>query len=66
MALQEYISKHIWGKLGSEQDALLMTDVAYNPLASGGFRPVLRDFSRPGPAVLKAIDPDSQHPKPFQ
>jgi len=52
LSLEELISEKVWGKLGTEHDAMIMADVAFNPIATGGFMSTLRDFARFGYAVL--------------
>ncbi len=52
LPLNRFIAQHIWGKLGAEHDALFMTDVAFDPVATGGFSSTLRDFARMGLMVL--------------
>lgn len=49
--LQTYIAENIWGKLGTEHDAFFITDIAYTPVATGGFNTTLRDFARFGLAM---------------
>lgn len=51
-SLEEAISEHIWQKLGVEHDAQIMTDVAFNSIATGGYQSTLRDFARFGYAIL--------------
>jgi CubicO group peptidase (beta-lactamase class C family) len=51
-SLEEVISEHIWQKLGTEHDAQMLADVAFSPIATGGFLTTLRDFARFGYAVL--------------
>ncbi|WP_241148926.1 hypothetical protein [Photobacterium sanguinicancri] len=41
----------MWSKLGVEHDAFFMTDMNYNPVATGGFNTTLRDFARVGLAM---------------
>ena len=50
--LNKFIAENIWGKLGVEHDAFILADVAFTPIATGGFNTSLRDFSRVGLLVL--------------
>ncbi len=50
--LQRFISERIWQRLGTEHDGYFATDVAFKPIATGGFTSSLRDFARFGLAVL--------------
>ncbi len=50
--LQTFISERIWQRLGTEHDGYFATDVAFKPIATGGFTSTLRDFARFGLAVL--------------
>jgi CubicO group peptidase (beta-lactamase class C family) len=50
--LNTFIAENVWAKLGVEHDALFLADVAFNPVATGGFNTTLRDFARVGLAVL--------------
>lgn len=50
--LNEYIAENIWGELGTEHDAILGTDLNYDPIATGGFSSTLRDFARVGLAMV--------------
>lgn len=50
--LNTFIADNVWNKLGAEHDALFMSDVAFNPIATGGFGTTLRDFARVGLAVV--------------
>lgn len=50
--LDELISELVWKKIGAEHDALFMSDVGFNPVATGGYASTLRDFARFGYAVL--------------
>jgi len=52
MALQTFISQHIWSKLQAEHDAFMITDIDYTAVATGGFNSTLRDFARFGLLVL--------------
>jgi CubicO group peptidase (beta-lactamase class C family) len=52
MPLNEFIAKNVWTKIGAEHDAFFMSDVAFNPIATGGFNTTLRDFARVGLVVL--------------
>lgn len=51
-SLEEILSEYVWEKLGAEHDAQIMTDAAFNPIATGGFMSTLRDFAKFGYAVL--------------
>ncbi|WP_347838558.1 serine hydrolase [uncultured Draconibacterium sp.] len=51
-SLEEVIAEHIWQKLGVEHDAQMLADVAFSPIATGGFLTTLRDFARFGYTVL--------------
>lgn len=50
--LQTFVAEEIWGRLGVEHDAFFITDLAYAPIATGGFNTTLRDAARFGLAVL--------------
>lgn len=50
--LNTFIAENVWAKLGVEHDAFFLADVAFNPVATGGFNTTLRDFARVGLAVL--------------
>ncbi|MEZ8722038.1 serine hydrolase domain-containing protein [Vibrio pomeroyi] len=50
--LDQFIADNIWNKLGTEHDAFFMTDMNYNPVATGGFNTTLRDFARVGLAMV--------------
>jgi CubicO group peptidase (beta-lactamase class C family) len=50
--LNSFVAENVWMKLGAEHDAFYFTDVAFNPVATGGFNTTLRDFARVGLAVL--------------
>lgn len=52
MPLQTFVAEEIWGRLGVEHDAFFITDLAYAPIATGGFNTTLRDAARFGLAVL--------------
>jgi CubicO group peptidase (beta-lactamase class C family) len=52
LSLGEFISKHVWTRLHPEHDASILTDAAFNPIATGGFNSTLRDFARFGLAVI--------------
>ena len=51
-ALNTFMAEHVWSKIGAEHDAFFMSDVAFNPIATGGFNTTLRDFARVGLVVL--------------
>ena len=51
-ALNKFIAENIWSKLGVEHDAFFMTDVAFTPVATGGFNTTLRDYARVGQMLL--------------
>lgn len=50
--LNKFVAEHFWSKMGVENDAFFMADVAYNPIATGGFNTTLRDFARMGLLVM--------------
>lgn len=50
--LNKFIADNIWSKLGVEHDAFFITDINYNPVATGGFNTTLRDFARVGLAMV--------------
>ncbi len=50
--LHKFIADNIWDKLGVEHDAFFMSDMNYNPIATGGFNTTLRDFARVGLAMV--------------
>ncbi|WP_117233182.1 serine hydrolase domain-containing protein [Vibrio maerlii] len=50
--LNEFIADNIWNKLGAEHGAMFSTDIAYNPIATGGYSTTLRDFARVGLAMV--------------
>lgn len=66
-SLEEVISERIWQKLGTEHDAQMLTDAAFNPIATGGFMTTLRDFARFGYAILNdgMINGQQVFPKSF-
>lgn len=47
-ALDDYLAKTIWSKLGTEHDAYIVVDRAYMPVATGGMNSTLRDAARFG------------------
>lgn len=51
-SLEELISEYIWQNIGAEHDAQIITDAAFNPIATGGFMSTLRDFAKFGYTVL--------------
>jgi len=52
MPLHEFISQHIWSKLGTYHDAAIIVDRAYMPAATGGMTSTLRDAALFGQLVL--------------
>ncbi|MES0808451.1 serine hydrolase [Roseibium sp. SCPC15] len=52
MPLHQFIADNVWNKLGVEHDAFFMSDVAFTPIATGGFNTTLRDFARVGQVVV--------------
>ena len=52
MPLQTFLADNIWSKLGVEHDALMMADMTFTPIATGGFNTTLRDFARVGLAMV--------------
>ncbi|MEM7122659.1 MAG: serine hydrolase [Pseudomonadota bacterium] len=50
--LNDFVAANIWSKIGAEHDAFFTTDLAFVPVATGGFNSTLRDFARFGLAVL--------------
>jgi CubicO group peptidase (beta-lactamase class C family) len=50
--LNKFMADNVWSKIGAEHDAFFMADVAFNPIATGGFNTTLRDFARIGLVVL--------------
>ncbi|USD64297.1 serine hydrolase [Vibrio sp. SCSIO 43136] len=50
--LNEFIANNIWNKLGVAHDAFFMSDMNYNPIATGGFNTTLRDFAKVGLAMV--------------
>ncbi|MEL6979853.1 MAG: serine hydrolase [Pseudomonadota bacterium] len=51
--LHEVVRERIWARIGAEHDAFFLTDVAFTPIATGGFNTTLRDFARFGLAVAQ-------------
>lgn len=51
MPLNDFVAANIWSKIGAEHDAFFTTDLAFVPVATGGFNSTLRDFARFGLAV---------------
>ncbi|PML80000.1 serine hydrolase domain-containing protein [Enterovibrio norvegicus] len=49
--LNEFIADNIWSKLGVNHDAFFITDINFNPVATGGFNTTLKDFARVGLAM---------------
>lgn len=50
--LNKFVADRIWSKLGVEHDAFFMTDIAFTPVATGGFNTTLRDYARVGQLLL--------------
>lgn len=50
--LAEYMQQKLWSKLGAEQDAFWMADVAGYAIASGGLNMTTRDLARVGQMLL--------------
>ncbi|MGB0343647.1 MAG: serine hydrolase domain-containing protein [Parvibaculales bacterium] len=50
--IKDFVQSHIWGPLGTEHDAVFTTDVAFAPIATGGFNTTLRDAARFGLMAL--------------
>jgi CubicO group peptidase (beta-lactamase class C family) len=50
--LNKFVADNVWTKLNVEHDAFFMADVAFNPIATGGFNTTLRDFARVGMVLL--------------
>ncbi|WP_406645008.1 serine hydrolase [Aliisedimentitalea scapharcae] len=50
--LQTFIADNFWSKLGVEHDAMMMADMTFTPIATGGFNTTLRDFARVGLAMV--------------
>ena len=51
MPLNKFLSEHIWSPLQTEHDALMIADVDFAAIATGGMGSTLRDFARFGMAV---------------
>jgi CubicO group peptidase (beta-lactamase class C family) len=51
-SLRDFVQERIWGPLGTEHDASFNTDVAFSPIATGGFNSTLRDAARFGLMAL--------------
>ena len=52
ISLQDFISEHIWSKLGTYHDAAIVVDRAYMPAATGGMTSTLRDAALFGQLIL--------------
>ncbi|UWQ89892.1 beta-lactamase family protein [Rhodobacteraceae bacterium M382] len=50
--LQTFIADNFWSKLGVEHDAMMMADMTFTPIATGGLNTTLRDFARVGLAMV--------------
>ena len=51
-SVRDFIQKHIWGPLGTEHDGVFSVDVAFVPIATGGYNSTLRDAARFGLMAL--------------
>ena len=51
-SIRDYVQAKIWGPLGTDHDASFSTDVAFSPIATGGFNSTLRDAARFGLMAL--------------
>lgn len=65
--LNELFSEYVWQKLGTEHDAQIMVDAAFNPIATGGMLSTLRDFAKFGYTILNdgAFNGQQIFPKSF-
>jgi CubicO group peptidase (beta-lactamase class C family) len=52
MPLHDFISQHIWSKLGTYHDAAIVVDRAYMPVATAGMTSTLRDAALFGQLVM--------------
>jgi CubicO group peptidase (beta-lactamase class C family) len=52
LSLQEFVTKHIWSKLGTYHDAAIVVDRAYMAVATGGMTSTLRDAALFGSLIL--------------
>jgi CubicO group peptidase (beta-lactamase class C family) len=52
MPLHDFISQHIWSKLGTYHDAAIVVDRAYMPVATAGMTTTLRDAALFGQLIL--------------
>jgi len=52
MPLQQFLTKYIWSKLGTNHDAAIVVDRAYMPVATGGMTSTLRDAALFGQLIL--------------
>ena len=43
MSLQQFLTRHLWSRLGTNHDAAIVVDRAYQPVATGGMTSTLRD-----------------------
>ena len=43
MSLQQFLTSHLWSRLGTNHDAAIVVDRAYQPVATGGMTSTLRD-----------------------
>ncbi|MEM9726026.1 MAG: serine hydrolase [Pseudomonadota bacterium] len=52
-ALQEVVSERIWAPLGAAHDAFMVTDLDFDPIATGGLNATLPDLARLGACLLQ-------------
>jgi CubicO group peptidase (beta-lactamase class C family) len=51
-SVRDFIQNRIWGPLGTDHDGVFNVDVAFSPIATGGFNSTLRDAARFGLLAL--------------
>lgn len=51
-SVRDFIQQRIWGPLGTDHDGVFNVDVAFSPIATGGFNSTLRDAARFGLMAL--------------
>ena len=64
-SIRDYVQAKIWGPLGTDHDASFSTDVAFSPIATGGFNSTLRDAARFGQLVMQRGEYNGQQVLPL-
>ncbi len=47
-SIKEYFQQKLWSKLGTERDAIYITDSTGQPMVLGGLNLISRDYARMG------------------